>query len=103
VQCRDIVIHTGSSQHSGTVDLLARNDIDSGQVGVRRAEPITMSNSHGQDLGNASGKCDPTTICGVKRRADTGGDIDAPMSPVPADGCKTLHDISGERSYQSGA
>ena len=103
MQCRYIVIHTGSSQHGGTVGSLADDNIDRGQVGVRRAEPVTMCNCHGQDLGDTAGKRDSTTICGMERRADVGFDIDTPLPPVSADWSKDLHDIPGERGCQSRA
>ena len=97
------MILTGSSQHGCSTYSLPNDNIDTGQVGVGGAESVTVRDGHRQDLSNASGKRDPTTICSAKRRADVGCDVDAPMSPIRANGSKALHDFSGEWSYQPGA
>ena len=100
MECREVVISAGESQHRGPAHLLSDRNLHRSQVRVRRPETTAVGDRDGQDAGNAAGEGDPSVFCSVERHFNRRRNIDAPMPAVPAHGSEAAYDISGKRGNQ---
>lgn len=103
VQHRQIVIDPGSPQHRLPPHSLADFHLNCGQIGIGGPQTAAVSDRDREDLGNTSGEGDPPVIRRSEWRADVGGDIYAPVTPVPSDRRKAAYHLTGDRRSKTGA
>ena len=83
-------------------DPIARVDGSAGQVGVRGSEP-TVVDGHSAIPDDDATERHPTIGGGTYRFSDEPGDVDAPVSAVPAGWMEAAYDLARDRRSEADA